>query len=80
MADDLGLKMKNNKTKELWWIRRIEGQIKHLNNFLTERGKLKKKHQDKLHPRQKINQKTFYGCERINQTKKTKFKAVNIRT
>lgn len=72
--------MKNNKTKELWWIRRIEGQIKHLNYFLTERGKLKKKHQDKLQPRQKINQKTFYGCERINQTKTIKLKAVNIRT
>lgn len=44
---------------ELWWIRQVEDQIKQLNNSLTKRGKVKKKHQDKLQSRNKINQENF---------------------
>lgn len=55
---------------ELWWIRQVEGQIKQLNNFLIKRGKVKKKHQDKLQSRNKINQENFtVAKESIKQKK-----------
>lgn len=64
---------------ELWWIRQVEGQIKQLNNSLTKRGKVKKKHQDKLESRNKINQENFTVEKESIKQKKT-LKRGNIKT
>ena len=64
---------------ELWWITQVEGQIKQLNNSLTKRGKVKKKHQDKLESRNKINQENFTVEKESIKQKKT-LKRGNIKT
>ena len=84
VVEDLGVKCEGGKkSKEPWWKRRLEGQVKQLNkdlgrvNASIEKKSVKEKYKDELERKYKIRRKD-YKLRKKKYVKKSKLRRVRL--